>query len=299
MDGQMKGYIFAVLSSLLMGGAVVINYISLQSINVATFTFFFFGFGLFGAIVSLIVTRKLYITKRLLRIYWKPVVVIGLIGGISAIMWFFALKLVGSATMGFLMRFSTVFTVLIGVTYLKERLNKGEIYGAVMMVVGALVMTFNGSEHIIVGVILALILSAINSLEQLILKKYVKHIEPIAFNALRIVFTFIVIAAYATSTMKVSLPSSKVLLQIFITAIISTVIGFIFYFKALEKADLSKVVLIRAMDPFVIFVFSLLFLGSIPTGYQLVGGIFIGVGAFFLVLARYRPKIIVRLIPGF
>ena len=299
MDGEAKGYLFTVLSSLLMSASVVINFVALQSVDVATLTFYFFGFGLFGSVILLAITRKFALAKQLFRKHWKPLAVLGLIGGTVSIFWFFALKLVGSSTMGFLMRFSTVFTVALAVVFLKERINRGEIFAGMIVLLGVFLMMFKGSQHIVEGVILALILSLVISLEQLFMKNYVKKIEPLVFNALRLVFTFLVITIYVVARANFEVPPPHVVLLIFLGAILSAVIGFIFYFKALEISELSKVSIIRSLDPFVIFIYSLIFLGSVPTGLQLAGSVLIGIGAFLLVVARHRPKMIVKLWPNF
>ncbi len=299
MNDEVKGYIFTVLSSLLMSGSVVMNFVALQSVNVATFTFLFFGFGLFGAILMLIITRKLTKTKILFKKHWKVVAVIGLMGGIISIFWFFALKLVGSSTMGFLMRFSTVFTVVLAVLILKERLNRNEIIAGGVVILGACLMMLQGSEGILTGVAIAVVLSVIISLEQLFMKNYVKHIEPLVFNALRLVFTFLVISIYVISRANLELPSANVMWLIFIGAMLSAVVGFVLYFKALEISELSRVTMIRSIDPFVIFIYSLIFLGDVPSGIQLAGGILIGIGTFLLVVARHKPRLIVKLWPNF
>ncbi|MEM5797462.1 MAG: DMT family transporter [Candidatus Aenigmatarchaeota archaeon] len=296
MDGQMKGYIFAVLSSLLVSSSFIINYVALQSVNITTLMFYFFGFGVIGAFILLVITKKLERTRFLLRNHWKPIAVLGFVGGILSIFWLLALKLVGSSTLGFLMRFSTIFTVALGVVYLKEKFNKGEILGAVIMILGAFLITFKGGEHIITGVFLALFISFVVSLEQLFMKNYVKHIEPVVFNALRLVFTFLVVSIYVISRMNLVIPPPSIMLLVFIGANLSAVAGFVFFFKALEVAELSKVAIIRALDPFVIFIYSMVFLDNFPTGLQLVGGMFIGVGALFLVIARHRPKIIEKIL---
>ncbi len=295
----MKGYLFAILSSLLMPSAFIINYIALQSTNISTLNFFFFGFGLVGAMISVIITKKFGRLVELFKKYWKPIVVLGLVNGATAVVWLFTLNLIGPSSLGFLMRFATVFIVVLGVVYLKEKFNRGEIFGSVIMIIGVFVMTFKGGDHLIAGVFLALFISLVVSLEQLFLKKYVKEIEPIVFNALRLGFTFLVVLIYVAGRMNLVLPSVDIMFLIFLGAILSAVIGFVLYLKALEVAELSKVTVIQSLNPFIVLIYSLIFLGSIPTGLQLVGGVITGLGAFFLVLARYRPKIIERILPSF
>ncbi len=299
MDSHVKGYIFAILSSLLMTSAFVISYMVLQKVSVATMTFYFFGFGLVGALVAVMITGKLGKAKHLLAKHWKALFILGMVGGTTAIFFFFALKLVGSSTLGFMMRFSTVFTVAMGVIYLKEAFNKGEMLGAVVMIIGALVMTFKGGEHIIAGLFIALGISLAVSLEQFFMKNYVKRIEPIVLNALRLLFTFLVVSVYTMARMDLAVPPLDVLFLIFLGSVLAVVIGFVFYFKALEIAELSKVATIRAIDPFVILIYSLIFLGSVPTGLQLAGGVLVGAGALFLVVSRHKPQLIERLLPNF
>lgn len=298
MDGQTKGYVFAILSSLLMPTAFIANYVALQSINIASLTFYFFGFGLIGAVVSLLVTGKVNKAVELFRKHWKPIAILGLVNGTTAIVWFFALKLIGPSSLGFLMRFATVFAVGLGVVYLKESFNRGEIFGGAMMIVGAFVMTFKGGDHMVTGALIAFFLSLVVALEQLFLKKYVKHVEPIVFNALRLAFTFLVVSVYVMARADLTMPNSDILFLIFITSILSAVVGFVFYFKALEISDMSKVASIQSLNPFIVFVYSLIFLGIIPTEMQLVGGVIIGLGAFFLVLARHKPRIIEKIMPN-
>ncbi len=295
----MKGYVFAILSSLLMPTAFIASYVALQSINIASLTFYFFGFGLIGAVVSLLVTGKMNKAAGLFRKHWKPIAILGLVNGAAAVVWFFALKLIGPSSLGFLMRFATVFAVGLGVVYLKERFNRGEIFGGAMMIVGAFVMTFKGGNHLVTGALIAFFLSLVVALEQLFLKNYVKHIEPIVFNALRLAFTFLVVSVYVIARADLTMASSDILFLIFITSILSTVVGSVLYFKALEISDMSKVASVQSINPFVVFVYSLIFLGSVPTGLQLVGAMVIGLGAFFLVLARHKPRIIERLLPNF
>ena len=108
-----------------------------------------------------------------------------------------------------------------------------------------------------------------------------------------------VVSVYVIVRSDLVIPPVDVMFIVFLGAILSAVVGFVFYFKALEISELSKVATIQSFNPFVVFVYSLIFLGSTLTGLQLVGGMVIGLGAFFLVLARHRPKIVERLFPNF
>ena len=48
------------------------------------------------------------------------------------------------------------------------------------------------------------------------MKKYVKHIEPLVFNALRLMFTFLVISIYVIARANLVLPSVNIMFLIFL-----------------------------------------------------------------------------------
>lgn len=292
MKTSTKGYIFAIISSLISTPTFITNFLVLQKTSVSTLTFYFFGFAVIGSFAILAVTGKLGQARRAFKKYAIPVIVIGSIGGVISIFWFNALKLVGSAPMGFFMRFASVFSIAMGVVYLKEKFSKGEMLAASIMILGALILTFKASHNLVQGGMLAITLAFVIALEQFFLKKYVEKVDPYIFNALRLVFNFLIVAAYGMAIGEVHMPSSEWMYTIIIGSAIGAVVGFSLFLKSLELAELSKVTMIRSMDPFMIMIYSALFLHTLPVGMQLLGGITIGIGAFVLILSKQNPRLL-------
>lgn len=71
---------------------------------------------------------------------WKPSLVVGLVGASASFGWFFAMTLQQAAVVKSLAQIEMVFTFLSTVYYFKERINRLEIAGCVLIVCGILTL---------------------------------------------------------------------------------------------------------------------------------------------------------------
>jgi len=62
-------------------------------------------------------------------------------------------------------------------------------------------------------------------------------------------------------------------------------LGFFLFFKSLSFYELSKAVAIRSIEPFFVVILSLIILGLLPSGKQLIGGTMIVAGIVILNIA--------------
>lgn len=296
MDKHIKGYILVVISLLLTSISFILSTIVIKEIGVPSTAFFMFAAGLIASTMILIASRKVKELTLLVRRYWKPVIAIGILNSISAVLWLSSLNLIGPSLTAFLGRFGTIFTIILGLLFLKERFNRLELLGAIIMIGGAFVLSYNGGNFIIIGVILVLILSLTFSVWQLITKIYIKRINPIAMNHIRLMFTFTVFALYIAATQDLNVPSLNIIGLAALGSISGGVIGFLLSYKAMQMTDLSKISTISSLEPFIVMLYSFIILHTIPTGYQFLGGFIIVAGTLFLVMGRYKPKFIERFI---
>ncbi|MBI2084684.1 MAG: DMT family transporter [Candidatus Aenigmarchaeota archaeon] len=292
MDNHLKGYIYVITSLLLTGVAFIAMTVALRTAEIQTALFFMFATGFVLSSIMLVATRKIDEAKTIAKKYWKPLLVIGALNAVTAFLWLLSLNLVGPSVTAFVGRFGTIFTILMSVIFLKERFNRLELVGALIMIAGAFVLSYNGGNFIIFGVLVVITMSFLFSNWQFMSKRYIKHISPLVMNHARFTITFVIVGTYVLLTGNLSVPSLTPIALIMLSSVCGGIIGFILIYKAMEIADLSKISTIQSLEPFVIMVYSALILGSIPTGYQLMGGIVIVGGALLMILARYRPKFI-------
>lgn len=288
----MKGFIYAAASSVLVGLGFVLSKIILKEINSETSSVYFIGAGLVTSFLFLGIRDELK-TLKLFKIYWKSLTIFGFMGGAGVLTWFYAIDLIGPSLTAFLLRFLIVFTVLWGILFFKEKFNIIEILGIVVAGIGVIVLTYtpNNGQFLLSGVVAALVSALLFSLMQVIVKIYAGRISPLVVNHFRLLLTFPIVLAYALAMQRLQVPSFFVLILSFIAGFVSGVIGVSLFYKALELTDLSKVNIIRTMDPFVVIVFALLLLQEIPSSNQLLGGLIIVLGVITLIFARHRPKI--------
>ncbi len=298
-DHNIKGFLYAAASSVFVSLGFVITKIILKEVNSETSSVFFIGFGTLTSFLVLGVKKDLKKLK-LFKAYWQPLTVLGFLGGASSLTWFYAIDLIGPSLTSFLIRFVIILTALLGIVFLKEKFNRVEVLGMVVAVGGVFLITYmsnNGGQFLILGVSMALMSAFFFSVMQLIVKLYAGRISPFMVNHFRLMLTLPILLVYALVTQKLQLPSYPTLILAFVGGVLTGVIGVTLFYKALELAELSKVNVIRTMDPFIVVLCAFLFLKEVPAPIQLLGGLVIVSGVLILTISRYRPKIIARWIP--
>lgn len=289
-DARIQGYIFAGLASLFMTANFVLSKMILRDVNPETSSVYFFGFGAVSSFFLLVFTKRLSKVREAKNL-WKQIAVLSLFGSVGSVLWFYGIDSIGPSLTAFLVRFVVVFAVLWGVLFLKEKFNKVEALGMIIAVIGALFLTYTSENFAFLGGAIVLAATFIFSINQLIVKIYIKKIDPFVLNHLRVSLVTLILFSYTFFSGKLETPTKSVLLLSFIAGTLGAAIGITFFYKALDLADLSKVNIIRTIDPFVVVLYAFLFLQEIPTLNQLLGGSIIVFGVIILIMSRKRPKL--------
>ncbi len=288
MDRHTKAYFYAILSTLLLPVGYIANTIVLRTANPLTAAMYMFTLTpIIAVLVTYVTGRKKKLVKA--KKHWKGLALLGLLTSISATTWFIGLSLVGPSTLGFLIRFVIVFTVILGVIFLKETFNKLEALGITAMIAGALIISYKGTGFA-AGAVLAIISALAFSIFSLKVKGYVKRMDPMVINTGRLFFAspFVILFGLASGAFAPMPIESVLLISI---AAISVVAGFTLMFKAYENADLSKVAAIGSIEPLIILVYSFAVFATLPSGLELAGGAIILAGTFLLIRFRKKPKV--------
>jgi len=283
----LRGYIYAILSALLVSTIPIFAKLMLAHTNAQSGGIYFFGIA-FIIISLVIILRRQFEKLKVLKTYWKPLLILGIFNAAGSILWWFAINDVGPNLTTFLLRFENVFSVLFGLFLLKEKLNRYEALGIIVAITGAFMITRYSNNGTIsmasVGIIF--FAAALFSAAHFVSKMYVKKTGAFMMNYSRIIFSFIFMFFFAYSTNSFIFPNQASLEIGLAGAILSTVIGITFFLKALEHADLSKVISIRAMDPFIVVIYSYFVLADAPDMIQIVGGTTVILGILIIIQSR-------------
>lgn len=269
-----KGFLFCILSALFVSSSFIFAQFILGSVQPEQMILFWF---LSASIASSIIaffynrTNPLLLFKHNL----KEGLLLGLLNAVSALLWIFSIKMVGASMSAFLLRLVAIFTIALGLWFLKEKLNVFETIGALLAISGAFVLSFSNGDTKLLGVIIAVFAAASISIHDFIAKIYVPRIKPYDLASIRTSFTLIFLTAYTLVAGNFSLPPAGMLPFIIIGSTMSAVIGYILFFKALERMDISKVAIIRNIDPFIVVVYAFVIFRTLPSFTELLGGMLI------------------------
>ncbi|MBI2145516.1 DMT family transporter [Candidatus Woesearchaeota archaeon] len=272
-----RGLFYAVLSSLFLSTGFIFAKHFLQYTNPETLNTLWFGIAFIASIFVLLI-RNFGKTVRAFRQHWKDGLIVGGANAVAAGLWFQSINITGPTLTAFLVRFSTIFIIILGILFLKEKLHLHDIIGILIALIGAFTISFSNGEYLATGTIVALAASLAIAVHQVLSKVYVKTIEPLLLVSLRTLYTAIFLGTYAAAFSKLQPFPIEQLPLLTVAIVINAVFGFVFFYKALELVDVSKVAVIRTLDPFVVVIYTMVLFQGIPTGKEVLGGTLIVAG---------------------
>ena len=143
MKAEWKGYLGVFVAVLAMSNVYIFSKAALQELSLAQFGVFWFGFALLWNIINILVSKNfktLIQTKKKQRIILLQ---LGLIEIVATTGFFAAIKIMPNpATVSFLANIGPVYVTLLGFWMLKEHLNKYEIFGGVLTLIGAFIISY-------------------------------------------------------------------------------------------------------------------------------------------------------------
>ncbi|MFH1895438.1 MAG: EamA family transporter, partial [archaeon] len=143
---QSKGFFLVLLTAIISGISIFLNAFAVQGFdNAFVFT------GMKNLIVAvflisvIVLSGQLNSVKNLTKKQWLSLSFIGLIGGsIPFLLYFYALKLSTASAAGFLHKTIFVWATILAFFFLKEKLSKKIVFGALLLLTGNFFL-FNSS----------------------------------------------------------------------------------------------------------------------------------------------------------
>ncbi len=255
----------------------------MQFVNPKMLAFLWFGTIFIGSSIAILLHRRTEFISNVKK-HWKDGLIVGGINGVGVTFFFFALSLLEASTMAFLVRFSTIFTVILGVLLLKERLTRYELIGILVAVGGALLINYNNGTYTTIALIAALAAALAIASHQIVAKIFVKRIHPLHLVNIRVLFTTVILFAITFFTSNMQPVPLNIIPILLIVAGVLGVLGFVFFYKSLELIDVSKAAVIRTLDPFFVVIYSFILFRTFPNVQELLGGILIVAGVIIIVL---------------
>jgi drug/metabolite transporter (DMT)-like permease len=286
MNNKQKGILFSILTSISIGLNVVIGKLLVDVVNAETMNVLWFAFASILFIFLFVLSGKRKNFSTILK-NWKKIIIISFLVTIGALLWTYGILYAGPTNVAFLIQFTTVFTILLGIIFLKEKFTKLEGFGILIAVIGILFLTYGNIEIKIFSTLIILGAAFCFSLSNFFSKIYVKNIDAVSLAGGRSIFIFLLTLSYSLFAGKLQLNIPTLAFgYAFLGALTGAFLGFILFYKALEVFEISKSMAIRTIEPFLTAIFSFFILSMIPTQNQIGGGVLIVLGIIILSLTK-------------
>jgi len=279
---RLKGLMLAIGGVLFIAANfVTVKYI-LSAYNVFTFLPLWFAVALIVATVAAMVSRPPW-QAQLRRNFWR-LSGVGLTNGVAAALIFGALKYLDPSVTAFLGRSGTLYSVIFGYVLLGERFSRRCAAGMGFVLLGVSIITYSSAPAQLVGIVLVLVGYVFVSLSYLLGKEVTKSTNPIVLVWMRsagsLVVAIVIAAASGRFELHLSVPHLTVLV---VGAMMGPFIGQMLCLYSMRYIGLSEMEMGRATQPLFVLIYSLIFLGMLPTLRQGIGGAVVVMGVLLLV----------------
>jgi drug/metabolite transporter (DMT)-like permease len=277
-----RGFLLSLAGTL----AVSTNYVTakygMRGFNSQTFSLVWTAAAAFYCFVILAGTGRLkgLIVPR--RSVWV-VVLLGVCTGVGMLALWAGLRLLDPSFASFLARFASVMTVIFGALFLRERLRPVEFCALGLMIVGGAVSVVGRWLLVGLGTILTLIGCAASATQMLLAKIRSSELHPdvLVFYRVAGAALFISVWTFGAGAADFNVPFRYWAVTC-LGAFFGPFTSFLLTFRSYRHWEMSRSAIVRTMEPLFVLPMAYLAFGSLPAGRELIGGLLIMAGAFWI-----------------
>jgi drug/metabolite transporter (DMT)-like permease len=165
-----------------------------------------------------------------------------------------------------------IFTIILAIFILKESTDLKKIIGSICALIGTILLVINITDDInlfestVYGNLLILLSGISYAISSIITKKGLERIKPIQMLGFSSLIGFIVLSIISFFEKPIDIIiniSNETWIAIFLLTLFPSFIAIIFWYEALIKAEISRLVLFVYLMPIFAVIFSYIFLGEI------------------------------------
>ena len=201
-----------------------------------------------------------------------------------------ALSILQPEYAAFLCRSIPLLLIVLAAVFLSEKLPPRIIYPALLMIVGGFVSAV-GQWHIVAfGTFLTLVACCFTALQMLIAKTKVRQIHPYAVAFYRVFLSclMILLPTLLLGKMDISQAQPKHWAVLFLGAFLGPCFGHFLLFRAYQCWELSMASIVRTVQPLFVIPLAFIVFGRGPKIMELIGGLIILAGGFWLAFLSRR-----------
>ena len=286
MKYPLRGYIFLVGTAFFTALSYVFGKAVNKDLNPETVIFFWFFGAFFFSIFAVMLIPSQRTELRYLRNYVTIFVLSSIVTAIGAALWIISLRTIGPPLTSFLMKSQTLFSLLLGIMFLGERLNKGETIGIMLTIAGGVIVAYQEEGYLILGTFMALLSAFFYSLLSFLVKKFAQDLNMLTVANLRALGVAIVVFVYLIITERFQAPGLRDLVFMAFGGLTGAYIAKASQFQSIKLLDVSHSTAVMPLESLFVVLFSYFIFQDLPSVIKLIGGAGIVIGVVFLVIFR-------------
>jgi drug/metabolite transporter (DMT)-like permease len=235
-------------------------------------------------------TLKILFDKKNL----KEFLMIGFFGTVMTYLLFFSgAKLTSGINTAILIQAEPIYSILLGYFVLKEKITSKQILFTLLIIVGVIIVIYNGAFSLSLGDFLILLTPLFYQISHVIAKKTINRVGTVAVQGGRYLFGGIILLLISSL---LGMNQFSLLVEpqnfsiIFTLGIIVAGIGTLAFYEAIKRINLSKTTAMIAPYSVISVMLAWFVLKEVPTIYQIIGLILMLIGIFSLAKIRSEKR---------
>jgi drug/metabolite transporter (DMT)-like permease len=209
---------------------------------------------------------------------------VGLLVAVSTNINYEAVAFIDAGTAAILGKTSILFGLGYGLFCLKEDLNRPQIIGAVVAIVGVLVITFQPGDYLRTGSLMILGSACMYALHAAIVKRFGQNMEFINFFFFRLFCTSAILFVMAVTRKSLVVTSATAWGLLILVGTLDVAISRGLYYLALRRLKLSIHAIILTLSPVAAILWALFLFDTLPNIQQAIGGVGVIIGVMVVLL---------------
>ncbi|MCJ7622838.1 MAG: DMT family transporter, partial [Anaerolineaceae bacterium] len=189
---------------------------------------------------------------------------IGLLVSASTYLNYTAVAFIDPGTASLLSQATLVFGLLLGLTWLREKLTLAQMGGAVLSILGVLVITFRVGDYFRLGSLMILGSAFAYAVHAALVKKYAGQIYFYEFFFFRLLCTGGFMLVFNLSRGAITLPVKSAWPLLLLVGTVDLTIGRSLYYLVLRRLMISTFSVLLTLSPLVTILWSYALFGDVP-----------------------------------
>ncbi|MCB9137507.1 MAG: DMT family transporter [Caldilineaceae bacterium] len=215
---------------------------------------------------------------RALRTYRLFFLSIGFFIAASTVLNYMAVAYIDAGTASMLGKMTTLWSMLLGLIWLREELTRKQAAGALVALLGVFIVSFQPGDYLRLGALMIVVATLLYALHAALVKRYGGEMDFLTFFLFRLLFSTFWLVIIAAAARALVWPEPRVWALLLLAGTVDVTISRALYYSALRRLPITLFAAILTLSPVIAVGWSFLLFGDFPRPQQLLGGLAVLVG---------------------